>query len=236
MVAETPDTINFPDDARKKATDPKYTYQHTTRSGHLFELNDNQGAEHVTLQHRSGSLIQFHPDGKITFTSHNSRYTAIFGTDTLYITGSYDVVVEGAHSMRVEGDVNHTIRGNYNLTVEGDINMLSGKNINQTALADHTTKAVNQTTKISGKTEHSTEGLAYFGSDAGLGLMSTGGPINICADDELVVSSGTSTAISSGTTTAIAAGTAMTVSAETTLSQTSKSGMTLQDPSGIDLN
>ena len=130
--------------------------------------------------------------------------------------------------MRVEGDVNHTIRGNYNLTVEGDINMLSGKNINQTALADHTTKAVNQTTKISGKTEHSTEGLAYFGSDAGLGLMSTGGPINICADDELVVSSGTSTAI--------AAGTAMTVSAETTLSQTSKSGMTLQDPSGIDLN
>lgn len=225
--ASSPDTINFPEDARKKATDPKYTYQHVSRSGHLFEINDNKGAEHVTLQHRSGSLIQFHPDGKITFTSHNSRYTAIFGTDTLYITGSYDVVVEGAHSMRVEGDVNHTVHGNYNLTVEGDINMLAGKNLNTTALADHEIKAVNQTTKISGKTEHSTEGMAYFGSDGGLGLFSTGGSVNIHADESLVASSGTSTAI--------AAGTSMSVTAETTLNQESGGAMTITG-STIDLN
>ena len=52
----TPNKINFPEDARskKEAQDPKNTYQHVSRSGHVFEMNDNAEGEHITLQHRCG--------------------------------------------------------------------------------------------------------------------------------------------------------------------------------------
>lgn len=218
----TPDKFDFPEDTRskKEAQDPKNTYQHVTRSGHVFEMCDNAEGEHITLQHRGGSLIQFQPDGKIIITAHNGMYTAVFGEDRMYIKGAYDIVVDGAASLKVKKDYNVTVDGNYNLTVTGDMNTIVGKNQNTNILADQVVHAENQTTKIAKNTEHTTEGKAYFGSHGGLGLVCTGGDTEVASDKRVNVSSGQKTYVQSY-------GEILVKSA---------SGMVIQDPSGIDIN
>lgn len=220
--AETPPKIEFPKDARedKKSHDPKNSYIHTSRSGHVLEINDNEGAEHVTLQHRSGSMLQFMPDGTVTMTAHKGQYTVVFGENRMYVTGAYDVVVDGAASMKVKGDYNMTVDGNMNTTVTGDMNTVVGKNQNTTVVADQVIRAENQTTKISNNTEHTTEGKAYFAADGAMGLFSTSSSLSLGADSSVEMSSGTSTLVDAGTSMDIQ----------------SKSGMTLKDSSGIDLN
>ena len=177
----TPNKMTFPEDARskKEAQDPKNTYQHVTRSGHVFELNDNAEGEHITLQHRGGSCVQFTPDGKISITSSTGMYTAVYGENRMYITGAYDIVVEGSASMKVKGDYNLTVDGNFNTTVSGDMNTVVGKNKNDTVGDDHVVIAENQTTKISKNTEHSSEGKTYIGADGGLKVESTSGTMNL---------------------------------------------------------
>jgi hypothetical protein len=223
IPAPTPEKLTYPKDARENAAshDPKNTQVTSTRSGHSFEMNDNAGAEHITMQHRSGSMVQFQPDGSIMVTAHNGQYTAVFGTNQLYITGTYDVVVDGSASMKVKGDYNVTVDGNYNLTVSKDMNQVINGNFNNTILTDLVlTVGGKSTNKTAGNLEITAEQMIYIGAHGGLGLFSTDADINIHADATIAVSSGTSTAIAAGTK----------------LTQTSVSGMKLIDPSGIDLN
>jgi hypothetical protein len=187
----TPEKITFPEDtrAKKEAQDPKNTYQHVTRSGHVFEMNDNAEGEHITLQHRSGSLIQFQPDGKISITTSDGMYTAVFGENRMYITGAYDIVVDGSASMKVKGDYNLTVDGNFNTTVSGDMNTVVGKNKNDTIGDDHVVIAENQSTKISNNTEHTSEGATYIGADAGVKIESTSAVVYIDAATKMELNS-----------------------------------------------
>lgn len=189
----TPNKLTFPEDARakKEAQDPKNTYQHVTRSGHVFEMNDNAEGEHITLQHRGGSMIQFQPDGKITITSHDGMYTAVFGENRMYITGAYDIVVDGSASLKVKGDYNVTVDGDMNMTVSGDMNTVVGKNKNDTIGDDHVVIAENQTTKISNNTEHTSEGVTYLGADGGVKVESTSAVVYIDAATKMELNSKT---------------------------------------------
>ena len=189
----TPEKITFPEDARskKEAQDPKNTYQHVTRSGHLFEMCDNAEGEHITLQHRGGSMVQFQPDGKIMITSHDGMYTAVFGENRMYITGAYDIVVDGSASLKVKGDYNLTVDGNFNTTVSGDMNTVVAKNKNDTIGDDHVVIAENQTTKISNNTEHTSEGVTYLGADGGVKVESTSAAVYVDAATKMELNSKT---------------------------------------------
>ena len=72
-----------------------------TTSGHSFTMDDSKGAEHVTIQHRTGSSIQFNPDGSVHYTTHNGKYEMVFGEDRVTITGAHDITVKGDASLRV---------------------------------------------------------------------------------------------------------------------------------------
>lgn len=148
---ESPKTWSGKKDARELPGAGKYPnyYSHKTRSGHVFMMDDSNGAEHLTLQHRSGTAIQFHPDGSIQLTAHNGSYEIIFGEKRMKITGSYDVAVEGAASLRVEGDYNMTVNGNMNTTVKGNMSV-SSKNYNQVVTGNIDVAAQNKTEKIEG--------------------------------------------------------------------------------------
>ena len=130
----TPETMNFFKDARDMEGAGKYPnyWTHKTRSGHVFMLDDSKGAEHVTLQHRTGSMIQFMPDGAVQFTSHNGEYNMVFGAKRVKITGAYDITVEKAASLRVEGgDYNVTVpNGSVNYTIGKNFNIITGENFN----------------------------------------------------------------------------------------------------------
>jgi hypothetical protein len=227
---KTPEKMTFPPDARmdKASHDPRNSYIMGSRSGHVFEFNDNLEAEHITLQHRTGSLIQFHPDGAISITAHKGQFTMVFGENRMYVTGAYDIVVDGDASLKVKGDYNVNVDGDYNTVVSGNMNTTVGKNQNTVVLDDQVVHAKNQTTKIAENTEHTTEGKTYIGSHAGMAVVCTGGNAEFASDQKVNLSSGVKTFVQSFGPIAVKAGTSMDIN--------SKSGMKIEDPSGIDLN
>ncbi len=183
---KTPKQWKGPPDARSikgAGTYPNY-YSHKTRSGHTFTMDDSDGAESVTLQHRSGSMVQFLPDGAVQFVSHNGQYTFVFGENRVQITGAYDVTVKGDCSLNVDGDYNMTVQGNHNTTVNGDMN-ITAKNMNTVVRGNMDTSAKNSTLKVEGSTEMTTEGVTNITSDGGVSISSSSAPVSVLGQGDV---------------------------------------------------
>lgn len=90
-----------------------------TRSGHTMIFDDSQGSESITIQHRSGSMIQFMPDGAVQYVSHNGQQNIIFGENRVLITGAQDTTVRGDASMKVNGKHDMTVDGDMTTAVGG---------------------------------------------------------------------------------------------------------------------
>ena len=177
----TPPTWDGPADAREHAGAGKYPnfYAHKTRSGHVLLMDDSKGAEHVTLQHRGGSMVQFHPDGKVAITAQNGQYTLTFGENRVKITGAYDVTVAGAASLKIDGDYNVTVGKDMNMTVQGDINM-TGKNINQVARGNIDIAAKNITSKAQGSYAVQADGAMQLVSQGSAKVASSTDSLALC--------------------------------------------------------
>lgn len=220
--AATPEKITFPKDAREAAAaqDPKNTFQHATRSGHLFEMNDNAEGEHITLQHRAGSMVQFTPDGKIHISAHDGMFTAVFGTNVMYITGTYDVVVDGSASMKVKGDYNVTVDGDLNTTVSGNMNTVVGKNHNTAVTRQIAVTADTEVHRTKTGLELTTEGFMNIFSGAFMYIQSITSTIWMQAKQDFRIDADVRLGIYS----------------KSTIKVKSKAGMKIIDASGIDLN
>jgi hypothetical protein len=184
--AKTPAKITGPKDARhheKAGRYPNY-YAHKTRSGHVFMMDDSKMGEHITLQHRSGSMVQFLPDGCVQFVSHNGRYQFTFGEDRIMVTGAQDIVVQGAASLRVEKDYNLTVMGDMNTTVDGNYN-ITAKNFNADIGGNIDIVSQNMTVKTKGAMEYSAHQTATFAGDQGVAISSTDGSIGVVAKKDL---------------------------------------------------
>lgn len=77
-----------------------------TRSGHVIIFSDVEEKEHITVQHRSGSMLQFQPDGSVRFISNNGKMGfEIKGEGYVQVTGAYTIDVKGGASLRVTNDL-----------------------------------------------------------------------------------------------------------------------------------
>lgn len=196
-VGNTPKEWKTPPDARESGGEYPNYYIKKSRSGHVFMMDDSEGSEHMTLQHRSGAMIQFTPDGKITFISQNGQYNIVFGENRMLVTGAYDVTVEGSGSLNVDKDYDVTVKGNYNMVVHGDMNM-TVKNMNQTIRGDYHMTAKDMTMKMEGSSEISSHGISTLSSDGGLALASTGDSIAMGSKQAISIKSGRKMMIEAG--------------------------------------
>jgi hypothetical protein len=204
-VKDTPTEYKTPPDARDTGGEYPNQYIKKTRSGHVMMMDDTLGSEHITLQHRGGSMVQFTPDGRITFIAQSGQYSVVFGENRMLVTGAHDVVVEGMASLMVKGDYNTTVQGNYNTTIHGDMN-ITAKNLNQTIRGNMDTTAKNMTTKIEGSTQITTHGITTIASDGGLSLTSTGDAVAIGAAESLGLKSGRKMMVEAGSSLNMKAG------------------------------
>lgn len=196
-AGSTPKEWETPPDARDTGGEYPNYYVKKSRSGHMFMLDDSKDSEHITLQHRGGSMIQFTPDGKIVFTSQNGQYNIVFGENRMLVTGAYDVAVQGSGSLVVDKDYDVTVKGNYNMTVHGDMNM-TVKNLNQTIRGNMDMTAKDMTMKMEGSSEISSHGITTLSSDGGLALTSTGDSIAMGAKQNIGVKSGRKLMVEAG--------------------------------------
>jgi len=184
----TPPSWDGFNDARENKGAGKYPnyYAHKTRSGHVLLMDDSKGAEHVTLQHRSGSMVQFHPDGKVAITAQNGQYTFTFGENRVKITGAYDITVDGAASMKVDGDYNLTVGKNMNIAVKGDLNV-NAKNFYQKMIGNIDIAAKNMTTKLEGSNAVTAKGSMALSSKGGFMAGSVNDSASIVAKNQLAL-------------------------------------------------
>ena len=172
----TPDSWDGPEDARSMDGAGQYPnyYSHKTRSGHVFMMDDSNGAEHVTVQHRSGSMIQFLPDGKVNITSHNGQYNIVFGENRMLVTGAHDITVNGDASLRVDGDYNVAVQGDVNFSAQGDLNF-AAKNVNTLARGNIDISAMNRSEKVSGSITQQAQGAQSILAETGMTIGATTG-------------------------------------------------------------
>jgi hypothetical protein len=196
-VGTTPKEFKTPPDARDTGGEyPNYSIK-KTRSGHVMIMDDTLGSEHITLQHRGGSMIQFTPDGKIVFTSQNGQYNVIFGENRMLVTGAYDVAVQGSGSLVVDKDYDVTVKGNYNMVVHGDMNM-TVKNLNQTIRGNMDMTAKDVTMKMEGSTTISSHGITNISSDGGASFTSTSDSVFIAGKQNAGIKSGRKMMVEAG--------------------------------------
>jgi hypothetical protein len=142
-----------------------------TRSGHVLELNDNEGSEHVTLQHRSGSLVQMQPDGSVRFVSQNGMMGfEINGEGYVKVTGAYNIVVDGGATLRADSYDLH-VENDFNMTVGGTF-AVAAKNMALAISDKYELTAASATMRTSGNSAYTAGGKFYAGSAGDLRVFS----------------------------------------------------------------
>lgn len=106
-----------------------YNKVQQTESGHVIELDDTPGAERVHVFHRSGSFIEFHPNGSVVYKNMKDGYGVTMGDHYVKVNGRCAVAVDGATSVYVKGNVDLQTDGDFNVQAKGDFNVYA-KNIN----------------------------------------------------------------------------------------------------------
>ena len=172
----TPKSFDVGQDARGMQGGGQYPnyWSHKSRSGHNFIMDDSEGNETVTLQHRSGSSLQFRPDGGLLMTTHNGKYEVTFGENRVTISGAHDITVKGDASMRIYGNNNVTVHGDHNMTVMGDHNV-TAKNMNYSVRGNIDTEAKNINTRVEGSGTYNYLGALSQVSKGNMTTMSTSG-------------------------------------------------------------
>lgn len=101
----------------------KYPYNHVTESssGHVIELDDTPNHERVHIYHKSGSFVEFHPDGKLVIKSINDNFTVALQDYNLYCDGELNIVCKNNANIVAKGDVNVSTENNFNLNAVGNV-------------------------------------------------------------------------------------------------------------------
>jgi len=102
-----------------------------TESGHALEMDDTRNFERVQLSHRTGSTLEFLPDGSAKLKSFNHKQDITMGNHQEYVNGSKDTTVQSDMFLRINGKLVIQCDG-IDIISSGDMN-LKGKNVNITA-------------------------------------------------------------------------------------------------------
>jgi hypothetical protein len=106
-----------------------------TESGHIFELDDTPGKERIQLAHRTGSFVEYYPDGSKVTKVVKNNYQIVMADDNVLIMGVCNVTINGKARLYIKSDYDMKVDGNMNVTVKG-----------------------NMTTEVTGTTSHTSDG------------------------------------------------------------------------------
>ena len=101
----------------------KYPYNKVFQSeaGHIIEIDDTPGSERLHIYHKSGTFVEFHPNGTVV--------KKVFGQDHEIVLGDKEVYVTGTVTINVEGNANINSQGNISLKAEQNLELMAGNNI-----------------------------------------------------------------------------------------------------------
>ena len=116
-----------------------------TTSGHIIEVDDTEGAERIKVYHKSGTFVEFHPNGDIVQSNEN-RWQITTGNDKAHVTGNVEIHIDGTATVNCP-----TTNWTGNINLDGNINITGVS----TAEGDHVSAGVSG----KGHTHNDTKGL-----------------------------------------------------------------------------
>lgn len=194
---DTPETWDSPEDARKKGGEYPNYWVRKTRSGHVFMFDDTKENEHITLQHRSGTMIQLMPDGGFQIVSHKGRYDVTFGENRIKVTGAQDTTVDGDASYKTKGNFSSTTYGDHTTAVKGK-QVETVKNKSTTVAEQHDSVVGWETKKVNNSSTEQVLGAKSMVSQFGMTIGSKGDSTAIGAAKTLGLAGAQKVAIESG--------------------------------------
>ena len=90
-ISKTPDTVNGEPASPYAAVYPNNKVTQTP-SGHVIEIDDTPSAERIHIYHKSGSFVEFHPNGDVV-TQHKNGFKLTAGDEKIHITGKLEITV-----------------------------------------------------------------------------------------------------------------------------------------------
>lgn len=106
-----------------------YNKAQHTESGHLFELDDTPGAERVHIFHRSGSFVEFHPNGTVVYKNMKDSYSITMADQNVKVSGKCNIYVGGDTTLYSKGSIDIETDGEFNVHCKDDFNVFA-KNVN----------------------------------------------------------------------------------------------------------
>ena len=97
-----------------------YNHVHESESGHIFEVDDTEGAERLHRRHTSGTFEQIHPDGTMVTKVVNENYTIVASNDKIHVIANQTKKVDGNVSETTSGNNTESISGNSTITIGGN--------------------------------------------------------------------------------------------------------------------
>lgn len=109
-----------PEPSSPYATDYPFNKVMTTESGHIIEVDDTAGAERIHVFHKSGSYLEFFPDGRVVNKAINDSFHITVGDSFTNVTKSQTVEILQDRTTTIGGDDLETITGSQTVDVEGN--------------------------------------------------------------------------------------------------------------------
>ena len=80
-----------------------------SESGHVIEIDDTTDAERIHIYHKSGSFVEFHPNGDVV-TQHKNGFKTVTGNDKIHVTG--DLIIKADGNITIDSGTGKTINLN----------------------------------------------------------------------------------------------------------------------------
>lgn len=109
-------------DSYYAATYP-YNNVYESESGHVLEFDDTRDKERVHLYHRSGSYVEWGPEGDRNERIERNKFTVVVGDEQIYVKGDVTIYVDGNVTAKILGNVDADIGGNTTAKVGGNMSM-----------------------------------------------------------------------------------------------------------------
>jgi hypothetical protein len=97
-----------------------YNQVRKTLAGHVTEFDDTPGRERILIKHRTGTGVEFQPDGTILMYSTKNTVRITAGDEKVIIEGDGDITYHGNLKLRVDGNFDLDVGGDINVTAGGD--------------------------------------------------------------------------------------------------------------------
>ena len=110
-----------------------YNNAYESESGNAIEIDDTKDHERLHFYHRSGSYVEFGPDGDRAERIQKDKFTVVIGDDSVYVQGDVKLYIDGNVTAEVGGNLQATIGGNVTADIGGQADITVGGNINATA-------------------------------------------------------------------------------------------------------